>query len=143
MKVIVTGHTGYIGSVLVPMLGAAGHDVTGFDTDFFSSCDFNGGIAPVPNISKDVREATAADLAGFDAVIHLAAESHVDRSILGSGPFVTTNVLGTQVLLDAIREWETARRARDDAFDFVRELGVRLGEAGFEFGEESHGCETW
>lgn len=76
MKVLVTGHAGYIGSVLVPMLLQARHQVTGFDTDFFADCDFTGGVAPVPSMHKDLREVTVADLKGFDAVIHLAALSN-------------------------------------------------------------------
>jgi nucleoside-diphosphate-sugar epimerase len=76
MNVLVTGHTGYIGAVLVPMLIEAKHQVTGFDTDFFAGCDFNKGLADVPTIRKDLRDVTAADLKGFDAVIHLAALSN-------------------------------------------------------------------
>jgi len=76
MKVLVTGHTGYIGSVLVPMLLRARHEVTGFDTDFFAGCDFNGGLVDVHALHKDLRDATIADLTGFDAVIHLAALSN-------------------------------------------------------------------
>jgi nucleoside-diphosphate-sugar epimerase len=76
MNVLVTGHAGYIGSVLVPMLLGTGHEVTGFDTDFFAGCDFNGGVAPVPAIRKDLRDVSVADLKGFDAVIHLAALSN-------------------------------------------------------------------
>src|SRR5262245_21009829 len=76
MNVLVTGHTGYIGAVLVPMLLEANHRVTGLDTDFFAGCDFNGGLADVPVIRKDLRDVMAADLRGFDAVIHLAALSN-------------------------------------------------------------------
>jgi nucleoside-diphosphate-sugar epimerase len=76
MRVLVTGHTGYIGAVLVPMLLEAKHEVTGLDTDFFAGCDFNGGLADVPAIRKDLRDVTAADMKGFDAVIHLAALSN-------------------------------------------------------------------
>ena len=76
MNVLVTGHTGYIGAVLVPMLLEAKHEVTGLDTDFFAGCDFNGGLANVPAIRKDLRDVTTADLKGFDAVIHLAALSN-------------------------------------------------------------------
>jgi len=76
MRVLVTGHAGYIGSVLVPMLLKAKHEVTGFDTNFFAGCDFNGGLAHVPAIHKDLRDVTTADLRGFDAVIHLAALSN-------------------------------------------------------------------
>jgi len=76
MKVLVTGHTGYIGSVLVPMLLDAKHKVTGLDTDFFAGCDFNKDLADVPAVRKDLRDVTVADLKGFDAVIHLAALSN-------------------------------------------------------------------
>jgi nucleoside-diphosphate-sugar epimerase len=72
MKVLVTGHDGYIGSVMVKVLQAAGHDVVGMDTYFFEDCG-QGGASPVAALRKDVRDATADDLAGFDAVIHLAA----------------------------------------------------------------------
>lgn len=76
MNVLVTGHTGYIGAVLVPMLLRANHDVTGLDTDFFSDCDFNGRLADVPALRKDLRDVAPAELKGFDAVIHLAALSN-------------------------------------------------------------------
>jgi nucleoside-diphosphate-sugar epimerase len=78
MKVLVTGHQGYIGSVMVPMLLAAGHDVTGLDSNLYQRCTFSRGgrIANVPAIRKDVRDVTWRDLVGFDAVIHLAALSN-------------------------------------------------------------------
>ncbi len=76
MNVLVTGHSGYIGAVLVPMLLEAKHQVTGLDTDFFDGCDFSGGLANVPAIRKDLRDVTVADLKGFDGVIHLAALSN-------------------------------------------------------------------
>ncbi|MGN6763634.1 MAG: NAD-dependent epimerase/dehydratase family protein [Rhizobiaceae bacterium] len=78
MKVLVTGHQGYIGSVMVPMLLAAGHDVTGLDSNLYERCTFSRGgrIANVPAIRKDVRDVTWRDLVGFDAVIHLAALSN-------------------------------------------------------------------
>lgn len=76
MNVLVTGHTGYIGAVLVPMLLDAKHGVTGLDTDFFDGCDFDSGLADVHAIRKDLRDVTAADLNGFDAIIHLAALSN-------------------------------------------------------------------
>ena len=71
MNILVTGHTGYIGAVLVPMLLKANHEVTGLDTDFFAGCEFNGGLADVPAIRKDLRDVMAADLNGFDAVISI------------------------------------------------------------------------
>ncbi len=77
MRVLVSGHHGYIGSILVPLLGAAEHDVVGLDTYMYEGCDFGEELAPaVPAIRKDVRDVTPADLDGFDAVIHLAALSN-------------------------------------------------------------------
>jgi nucleoside-diphosphate-sugar epimerase len=58
------------------MLVAANHEVTGLDADFFAGCDFNGGLADVPAIHKDIRDVAIADLKSFDAVIHLAALSN-------------------------------------------------------------------
>jgi nucleoside-diphosphate-sugar epimerase len=78
MKVLVTGHRGYIGSVMVPTIAAAGHDVTGLDSDLFERCTYEpGGAVPaIPTIRKDVRDVTVRDLEGFEAVIHLAALSN-------------------------------------------------------------------
>jgi nucleoside-diphosphate-sugar epimerase len=76
MKVLVTGHLGYIGSRLVPRLLAEGHDVTGFDCDYYAGCTFVGGLADVPAIAKDLRQVEPAALRGFDAVLHLAALSN-------------------------------------------------------------------
>jgi nucleoside-diphosphate-sugar epimerase len=76
MKVLVTGHDGYIGAVMTPLLTAAGHEVVGLDTGLFGS--FTLGEAPpeVPALHRDVRDVSPEDLTGFDAVIHLAAISN-------------------------------------------------------------------
>lgn len=78
MKVLVTGHLGYIGTVMVPLLIEQGHDVSGLDIDLYAGCTYapGGRITAVPTLRKDVRDATVADLRGFDAVIHLAALSN-------------------------------------------------------------------
>lgn len=77
MRVLLTGHHGYIGSVLLPLLLDAGHEVVGLDSFLYEGCDFGGDPEPdVPVIRKDVRDATADDLDGFDAVLHLAALSN-------------------------------------------------------------------
>lgn len=76
MRVLVTGHNGYIGTVLTPMLVAEGYDVVGLDSDLYQRCTFGEGVPVIPEIRKDVRDVELADLDGFDAVIHLAALSN-------------------------------------------------------------------
>ena len=76
MKVLVTGHHGYIGSVLAPALREAGQDVVGLDTFFYRGCDFGDGAEFEPALACDLRDVQPADLEGFDAVVHLAALSN-------------------------------------------------------------------
>lgn len=81
MRVLVTGHKGYIGSVMVPMLQAEGYEVKGLDNDLFRGCIFgdrsiSGDIPDIPYIKKDIREVETSDLQGFDAVVHLCALSN-------------------------------------------------------------------
>ena len=78
MRVLVTGHLGYIGTVMTPMLLKAGHSVVGYDSDLYERCTFapGGEIAQVPHIKKDLRAVDVDDLRGFDAVLHLAALSN-------------------------------------------------------------------
>jgi nucleoside-diphosphate-sugar epimerase len=76
MRVLVTGHKGYIGTILVPMLLAAGHETVGFDSDLYERSTFGDGIAEIPEIRKDIRDVEKSDLEGFDAVLHLAGLSN-------------------------------------------------------------------
>jgi nucleoside-diphosphate-sugar epimerase len=75
---MVTGHLGYIGTILVPMLIKAGHEVVGLDSNLYSRCTYSAGgpICEVQTISKDTRDVTSEDLVGFDGVLHLAALSN-------------------------------------------------------------------
>ena len=75
MKVLVTGHDGYIGTVLTPLLLEAGHEPHGLDTSLFANHAF-GEIPEIPAREADIRDVTAEELDGFDAVIHLAALSN-------------------------------------------------------------------
>lgn len=78
MKVLVTGHLGYIGTVLVPLLLKEGYEVVGLDSDLYRQCTFDAGgeIIDIPAIRKDMRDVERSDLKGVDAVIHLAALSN-------------------------------------------------------------------
>ena len=73
MRTLVTGHNGYVGSVLVPMLRRLGHEVVGVDMDLYADCWFGPASPAIPCIRKDVRSVEVDDLEGFDAVVHLAA----------------------------------------------------------------------
>ncbi|NJR67750.1 MAG: SDR family oxidoreductase [Synechococcales cyanobacterium CRU_2_2] len=76
MKVLLTGHLGYIGTVLVPLLLAKGHEVVGLDSDLFRGSTFGGGMCSIPELKQDIRDVVASDLAGFEAVLHLAGLSN-------------------------------------------------------------------
>jgi nucleoside-diphosphate-sugar epimerase len=78
MKVLLTGSRGYIGTVMTPMLQAAGHEVVGLDADLYSRCTFaeGGTIVDIPTIIRDTRDVRLEDVEGFDAIIHLAALSN-------------------------------------------------------------------
>lgn len=76
MRVLVTGHLGYIGTILVPMLLNKGHEVVGLDSDLYQQSTFGEGIQTIPEIIKDIRDVERSDLEGFDAVLHLAGLSN-------------------------------------------------------------------
>jgi nucleoside-diphosphate-sugar epimerase len=86
-RVLVTGHLGYIGTILTRLLVEAGHDVVGLDSDLFRGCTFgpSSGLPDVPSRIKDVRDVTVEDLDGFDAVMHLAALSNDPLGDLDAG----------------------------------------------------------
>lgn len=73
MRVLVTGHNGYIGSVMAPMLKLLGHDVVGLDTFYFEDCAFGEETDWIPSLRRDIRDLGVKDLEGFEAVVHLAA----------------------------------------------------------------------
>lgn len=76
-RVLLTGHLGYIGSVMGPRLMAEGYQVTGLDTGYYGEeCTFVPDQAPVPTVYKDLRDLSSRDLQGFDTVVHLAALSN-------------------------------------------------------------------
>jgi nucleoside-diphosphate-sugar epimerase len=90
MRILLTGHRGYIGTVMVPMLLVAGHEVVGLDSDLFQQCTFCPGIQTIPDLRVDVRDVQRKDLEGFEAVIHLAALSNDPLSDLN--PEITYDI---------------------------------------------------
>src|SRR3954464_11062360 len=88
MQVLITGHQGYLGTVMVPILQDAGHDVTGLDSGFFADCVLGPAPADPPGMRVDLRDVTPEQLNGFDAVVHLAALSNDPLGALA--PQITT-----------------------------------------------------
>lgn len=76
MRVLMTGHRGYLGAEMVPVLRQLGHDVVGLDTDYYAGRDFLRSPDPIPMLAMDIRDVSARELRGFDAVVHLAALSN-------------------------------------------------------------------
>lgn len=104
MKVLVTGHHGFIGSVLAPLLRDSGHEVHGLDAFLYRGCDFGPDRGSVPERIADVRDITVAALTGYDAVVHLAALSNDPIGDLNPAWTYAINLDATVSLARAARE---------------------------------------
>lgn len=147
MKLLVTGGAGFIGSAVVRLAVARGHEVVNLDALTYAACLEN--VAPVADSplyafeQADIRDRAALtrifDTHQPDAVMHLAAESHVDRSIDGPGDFISTNVTGTYEMLEAARAYWTTK-GKPESFRFhhisTDEVFGSLGATG-QFTEET------
>jgi nucleoside-diphosphate-sugar epimerase len=113
MRILVTGHLGYIGTVMVPMLLERGHEVVGSDTDLYQRCTFGaadpGAAARVPNLGVDLRDMNAAALGEFQAVIHLAALSNDPLGALDPRLTDSINYVATVALARAAKAAGVAR----------------------------------
>ena len=147
MKLLVTGGAGFIGSAVVRLAVGRGHEVVNLDALTYAACLENvAEVADSPLYAfeeADIRDAAALDRVFAehrpDAVMHLAAESHVDRSIDGPGTFIETNVTGTYTLLEAARKYWVGQ-GRPEGFRFhhisTDEVFGSLGPTG-KFTEET------
>ncbi|MDJ0753666.1 MAG: SDR family oxidoreductase [Ardenticatenaceae bacterium] len=109
MKILVTGHNGYIGPVLTRMLIAQGHEVVGLDTNFYVGCEFNDDLPRIPEIIKDIRDVDHADLDGYEAVIHLAALSNDPLGNLNPDLTYEINHIGSLHLAKVAKEVGVSR----------------------------------
>ena len=130
MKVLLTGHKGYIGAVAASMFRSAGHQVTGLDVDLYNGADFGVPFPAIPEVRKDLRNLTQADLAGFDAVFHLAALSNDPLGNLDSDLTYSINHRAS------VRLAELAKEAGVKRFVFSSSCST-YGAAGDEFLDES------
>ena len=147
MKILVTGGAGFIGSAVVRLAVRRGHEVVNLDAlTYAANLENVASVSNSPLYSfeqADIRDRAALDRVldqhKPDAVMHLAAESHVDRSIDGPGAFIETNVTGTYNLLEATRAYWT-RAGKPDGFRFhhisTDEVFGSLGETG-QFTEDT------
>ena len=147
MKLIVTGGAGFIGSAVVRQAVRDGHSVVNLDALTYAACLENvASVTNDPNYAfehVDIRDREALDRVFEthqpDAVMHLAAESHVDRSIDGPGDFIETNITGTYNMLEAARAYWTAQ-GKPDTFRFhhisTDEVFGTLGDEG-QFTEDT------
>lgn len=103
MRVLVTGDRGYIGAVMVPLLQAAGHEVVGLDAGWYDGCDFGPYQPDYESRTGDIRDQTTADLAGFEAVIHLAAISNDPVGHLNPEATYSVNAYGAEHLAAVAR----------------------------------------
>ena len=130
MRVLLTGHRGYIGAVAMQMFREAGHEVVGLDTDLYAGCDFGQPESETAEIRKDIRDVTVADLDGFEAVVHLAALSNDPVSNLD--PSLTYDINHKA----SVRLAELSKRAGVRRFVFSSSCST-YGSAGDEFLEET------
>jgi nucleoside-diphosphate-sugar epimerase len=124
MRVLVTGHHGYIGSVTTTVLQRAGHDVVGLDTFFYEGCDFGSDDQQLEVLRRDIRDVSTAELESFDAVVHLAALSNDPLGDLD--PKLTTAVnYGASISLA-----RAAREAGTKRFVFASSCSMYGSQAG-------------
>lgn len=109
MRVLVAGDRGYIGTVLVPFLRAAGHEVDGLDLGLYEGCDLGPGLDSPPRPVQDMRDVQAGQLAGYDAVLCLAALSNDPLGDLNPAATYSVNLDGTLHLAQAAKRAGVAR----------------------------------
>src|SRR5262245_12426842 len=129
-RILVTGNRGYLGTVMAPHFVRAGYQVTGLDTGYFDACTLMPETLEVPTITKDIRDLIATDVAGFDAIVHLAALSNDPIGNLDEGWTEEINYRASVHLA------ELAREARVPRFIFSSSC-IMYGAAGVDVVDET------
>jgi len=130
MRVILTGHRGYIGAVAAPLLQQAGHEVVGLDTDLFAGCDFGNPNPDIPELRRDLRDLSKSNFQGIDAIVHLGALSNDPLGNLD--PKLTYDINHHA----SVRLAELAKSAGVSRFVFSSSCST-YGAAGDEFLDET------
>lgn len=133
MRVLVTGHNGYIGSVLVPVLKRAGHEVVGIDSDLFAACTFGAEAPEVQSLRADVRDLESEDLVDFDAVIHLAAVCNDPVGDLNPQTTYDINHLASARLAEKARDAGVTRFLFSSSCSLYGKAGDELLDEGAGF----------
>ncbi len=128
MRVLVTGHEGYLGTLLTPLLNRRGYDVRGLDIGLYRHCS-TGTRVPIPALRRDIRDVEREDFDGIDVVIHLAGLSNDPLGDLDPGATEQINLAAT------MRVGECARGAGVSRLLFASSCSV-YGAAGEEFLDE-------
>lgn len=130
MKVLVTGHMGFIGTIMVPILQREGFEVVGLDTDLYRYCTYGSAPSEIPSINKDVRDVEPADLQGINMVVHLAALSNDPLGNLN--PDITYDINHKA----SVRLAEISRQVGVERFIFASSCSM-YGKAGDDILDET------
>ena len=133
MRTLVTGHNGYIGSVLVPILEEAGHDVVGLDSDLFAPCTFGPPNEEIESLRLDVRDVESEHLEGFDAVVHLAAVCNDPVGDLNPQATYDINHLASVRMAEKAKEAGVPRFVLSSSCSLYGKAGDEMLDEGAEF----------
>ena len=133
MRTLVTGHNGYIGSVLVPILDEVGHDVVGLDSDLFAPCTFGPPDEEIESLRLDVRDVESEHLEGFDAVVHLAAVCNDPVGDLNPQATYDINHLASVRMAEKAKEAGVPRFVFSSSCSLYGKAGDEMLDEGAEF----------
>lgn len=143
MKVLVTGHRGYVGAHLVALLKEAGHRVPGYDLELFPSCEWEAAARPDVEPIADVRSLTARQLGGYDAVCHLAAISNDPMGDLNEALTVSVNRDGSIHLARIGKQTGVPRYLISGSCSVWGRAGTARARAASRAGSHARSATAW